>query len=215
MIEYEGDKNKVYSSAGKGDVFGEIMSRRLSRRQALQTGIGASALVFGAASLNSVAAQSAMPVTGTAPTFAAIPQSEAADPTVASGYKVTPFLRWGDPLFADAPAFDILHQTAESPAKQVGYNCDFVGFIPLPAGSNASDHGLLVVNHEYTNPEIMFAGYLVPNPDLNGGTPVCDSDVHGEGGTFDEQISNWPDGMGAPRPTVVLIEAENGSPIGA
>ncbi|MCC6790179.1 MAG: DUF839 domain-containing protein, partial [Thermomicrobiales bacterium] len=177
MIEYEGDKDRVYSAAGRGETFGEVLTRRLSRRQALKSSIAASAIVFGAASLPDVAAQEASPVAGTAPGFAAVPQSEAAETTVAAGYKVTPFLRWGDPLFPDSPAFDPMTQSAASQAKQFGYNCDYVGFIPLPIGSGASDHGLLVVNHEYTNPEMMFPGYLVPNPELNGGTPEPDSEI--------------------------------------
>jgi uncharacterized protein len=37
----------------------------------------------------------------------------------------------------------------------------------------------------------------------------------GEGGTFESQISTWPDGDGAPRPTVVVIQAESGGPIGS
>lgn len=67
-------------------------------------------------------------------------------------------LRWGDPLFPDSPAFDVAGQTASAQARQFGYNCDFVRFYPLPAGSDAADHGLLVVNHEYTIPALMFAG---------------------------------------------------------
>jgi secreted PhoX family phosphatase len=87
------------------------------------------------------------------------------EPQVPEGYEVIPFLRWGDPLFPDAPVFDPENQTAAAQAMQVGYNCDFIDFMPLPLGSDTSDHGLLVVNHEYTNPEIMFPGYISANPD--------------------------------------------------
>jgi len=38
-------------------------------------------------------------------------------------------------------------------------HADFIGFLPLPAGSPNSERGLLVVNHEYTNPELMFADW--------------------------------------------------------
>lgn len=170
MIEYEGNKDRIYSQAGTGEVFGEVLTRRINRRDALKTGIAASAVVFGASSLTGVTAQEATPVTGMAPTFEAVAESEAAEMTVAAGYKATPFLKWGDPLFADAPAFDLANQSASAQEQQFGYNCDFVGFIPLPIGSDTSDHGLLVVNHEYTNPEMMFSGYLVKNPDFVEGS---------------------------------------------
>ena len=49
------------------------------------------------------------------------------------------------------------NQTAEAQAKQFGYNNDFVGFIPI---DGAADHGLLVVNHEYTNAHLMFPGIV-------------------------------------------------------
>ena len=50
---------------------------------------------------------------------------------VAEGYEAKPLLRWGDPLFPDAPAFDPRKQSARSQERQFGYNNDFVGFIPL------------------------------------------------------------------------------------
>jgi len=36
----------------------------------------------------------------------------------------------------------------------------------------------------------------------------------GEGGTFEEPLSVWPDGDGFARPTVVVIQADNGGRIG-
>jgi secreted PhoX family phosphatase len=74
---------------------------------------------------------------------------------VAEGYDAQVLLRWGDPLFSDAPEFDPMEQTADAQVRQFGYNTDFIGFIPL---NGASDHGLLVANHEYTNEELMFPG---------------------------------------------------------
>ena len=72
---------------------------------------------------------------------------------VADGYQADILLRWGDPLFPDSPAFDPLNQSAAAQLKQFGYNNDYVAFIPI--GGN-SDRGLLCVNHEYTNEEVMF-----------------------------------------------------------
>ena len=86
---------------------------------------------------------------------------------VAEGHTAIPFLRWGDPLFSDAPPFDPENQTPEAQARQFGYNCDWIGYLPLPRGSESAEHGLLVVNHEYTNPELMFPGYFTPNPDYD------------------------------------------------
>lgn len=76
---------------------------------------------------------------------------------VAEGYDADILLRWGDAVLPGAPEFDPAKQTAEAQSKQFGYNNDYVGFIPL---DGADYHGLLVVNHEYTNPHLMFPGLV-------------------------------------------------------
>lgn len=81
------------------------------------------------------------------------------------GYRAQVLIRWGDPLASNAPAFRLDAQSAAAQAEQFGYNCDFVGFFPLPRwGRRVSTMGLLAVNHKYTNPELMFPGYVVGTP---------------------------------------------------
>jgi secreted PhoX family phosphatase len=74
---------------------------------------------------------------------------------VADGNDAQVLLRWGDPITADAPEFDVMNQTAAAQLKQFGYNNDYVGFVPL---NEDGSRGLLCVNHEYTNEEMMFPG---------------------------------------------------------
>ncbi len=79
---------------------------------------------------------------------------------VAPGYDVDILLRWGDPLFPDAPAFDPERLSAKAQHRQFGYNNDYIAFLPLAEG-----RALLCVNHEYTSPEVMFRG--VGEPEKN------------------------------------------------
>ncbi|GAA0382180.1 PhoX family protein [Micromonospora gifhornensis] len=75
---------------------------------------------------------------------------------VPNGYDHAVLIRWGDPVVPGAPAFDLRRQTAAAQARQFGYNNDFVGVLPLDKGGRRA---LLVVNHEYTNEELMFPGF--------------------------------------------------------
>jgi secreted PhoX family phosphatase len=73
-----------------------------------------------------------------------------------AGYTRQIVIRWGDPMFADAPAFDFRAQSPARAQRQFGFNNDYTAFMPLPFGSGRSDHGLLIVNHEYPLPQLMF-----------------------------------------------------------
>ncbi|KJQ53131.1 PhoX family protein [Microbacterium sp. SA39] len=72
--------------------------------------------------------------------------------TVPQGFTWKPIIRWGDPLFSRTPAFALDRQTPEAQAEQFGYNCDYLDIVADPSGKA----GVLVNNHEYVNPGIMF-----------------------------------------------------------
>lgn len=170
-IEYEGGKEQVYSTGGRGETLQAVMARRFNRRDLLKGGAAASAIVVaGPALTGGASAQDGTPIAGDDTlTFQPIASDAGSAPKVAAGYSVTPFLSWGDGLTSDAPAFDPATLTADAQAKMVGYNNDFIAFLPLPQGADGSDHGLLTINHEYTNPELMFPGYLTLNPEYTEG----------------------------------------------
>ena len=71
--------------------------------------------------------------------------------TVPKGYEWHTILRWGDPLFADSPAFDPAVPDAEAQERQFGYNNDYLDILVRNERS-----ALLCCNHEYVNPAIMF-----------------------------------------------------------
>ncbi|WP_119422823.1 PhoX family protein [Desertibaculum subflavum] len=134
---------------------GELIAARLSRRHALQgllAGVAAGALGSG---LGARDAEAAGP---SSLGFAELPLGLDETHHVAAGYEAQILIRWGDPVIAGAPGFDPASLSAAAQEKQFGYNCDYIGFHPLPAGSRGGDHGLLVVNHEYVNSNLMFAG---------------------------------------------------------
>ncbi|GJE27279.1 PhoX family protein [Methylobacterium organophilum] len=133
-----------------------VIARRFSRRDLMRGALAASlAAGIGPEALSGPAAAAEAPAETPAFDFPELPAGIDGHLHVAEGYESQVLLRWGDPLFPDAPAFDPAAQSAERQERQFGYNNDFVGFITLD-GSAA--RGLLVVNHEYTNAELMFPG---------------------------------------------------------
>jgi secreted PhoX family phosphatase len=146
--------------------FRDIASVALSRRALLGLGAaGAVAIAVGAlrpttptsapGAAGSAGAGAAFTRPGTAglPFSPIAPVARTVDAfTVPAGYTWSPLIRWGDPLFSSAPVFDINAQTPEAQALQFGYNSDYLDILADPNGKR----GVLVNNHEYVNPGIMF-----------------------------------------------------------
>ncbi|MDN3309743.1 PhoX family phosphatase [Microbacterium oryzae] len=136
--------------------FRDIVDAQLSRRALLGLGaMGAAAIVL-APSLGSArpstAAAAPAGETGAFGFTAIDPVPHTVDSfVVPEGFDWTPIIRWGDPLFADSPAFDAANQSPEAQARQFGYNVDYTDVIRTSATT-----AILFVNHEYTNETIMF-----------------------------------------------------------
>ncbi len=85
--------------------------------------------------------------------------------TVPAGYKAEVLVRWGDPLWSDAPEFDhATRGTAASQERAFGDNTDGMDVIAHDG------HLLLVVNNEYTNRKILWGN----NPDAKA---ASDDDI--------------------------------------
>lgn len=135
---------------------GDVINRRFSRRGFLGGSLAVTAIATTVSPLALMIADEARAEGTSAFSFSEVEAGVDETHHVAEGYDADVLLRWGDKVYADSPDFDPVNQTPESQLRQFGYNNDFVGFIPL---DGADDHGLLVVNHEYTNAELMFPNW--------------------------------------------------------
>ena len=138
-----------------GNTIGDVIARRYGRRDMLRgmLGVTAATTLFGGTALTAPGRAAAQGADRYA--FEELGWGNDTMHHVADGYDADVLLRWGDPITADAPEFDPMNQTAEAQLRQFGYNNDYVGFVPLEEDGS---RGLLCVNHEYTNEEVMFPG---------------------------------------------------------
>jgi secreted PhoX family phosphatase len=136
---------------------GEIISMRFSRRGLLRGSLAVSAIAATVSPMALMLADEARAEAKSVFNFTEVEAGVDDKHHVAEGYDADVLIRWGDPIFPDAPEFDPKNQSAEAQAKQFGYNNDYIGFVPI---DGAADHGLLFVNHEYTNEHLMFPGIV-------------------------------------------------------
>jgi secreted PhoX family phosphatase len=125
----------------------------LSRREMLR-GAAAGLVVVAASGLRRPAPAEAQSTTG----FTSVVASNDDKVIVPAGYRHAVLLSWGDPVFPNAPQFDLTAQTAAKQSLQFGNDADFIGYLALPMGSDSSTRGLLGVNHENSR-EMMWPGW--------------------------------------------------------
>ena len=166
---------------------GDVINTRYGRRGVLagMLGVSATTALFGTSAL--IAPNSADAATDAASRYIFDELAWGNDEThhVADGYDAQILLRWGDPITADAPAFDVMNQSAAAQLQQFGYNNDYVGFTAL---NDDGSRGLLCVNHEYTNEEVMFPGLgRQDSAGFSGMTPeLIDLEMAAHGGSVVE-----------------------------
>lgn len=144
----------------------EIVDSRLSRRGFVGGLAATSGLLLAACEKTGGAGADAKTRGGPAPVFDFDEITRGVDEThhLPNGYVADIVIRWGDPLFADSPLFDPDAQSETAQLRQFGYNNDYLGFMPLPAGAEGAARGLLCVNHEYASTLLMLPGVAATYP---------------------------------------------------
>jgi len=160
--------------SNKAEPFGMLMAKRLKRRSFMK---GSAAVAAGTAA---VAAPTIMMATDAEAgskkdslTFDPIEGSSEDTVIVPEGYEWYSILQWGQslsPFVPDMTDEDLLsgeHLTkvgAKNQGDQFGYNCDAVEFFSMPTpDSNGKKNGLICVNHEYINSNLVYPGLFDTN----------------------------------------------------
>ena len=134
------------------NVFDEILERRLSRRSMLKGSFGLAAMSLFGGCQSLLDAQDTGPRLG----FTSIPPSKADAVVVAPEYEWHVVNAWGDPIMPGAPDFKPdASQSAAEQAMQAGMFHDGMHYFPLPKGSGSSVHGLIAINFEYTDDNLL------------------------------------------------------------
>jgi len=198
LTEIREAEEDVGRNPSSNPTMGDVINRRFSRRGFLGGSLAVAAIGSTVSPLALMIADEARAEGMSAFSFTEVEAGVDETHHVAEGYDADVLLRWGDKVFADSPDFDPMNQTPESQLRQFGYNNDYVGFVPL---DGADDHGLLVVNHEYTNAELMFPNWANIGKNSEGKDKVLM-------GEFTKDLVDIE--MAAHGGTVIEIRKENG-----
>jgi len=142
---------------------------RLSRRRFIGAGALCGAALFLGGNLLSRSVLAASVIAGNSSLlgFASIPAASADSISLPPGYKARVLISWGQPLHADAPAFDPSgNGSAQAQELQFGDHNDGMSLFPFPGDDNRA---LMAINNEYTNYRYLFS---------HGGKPASAEEVH-------------------------------------
>ena len=157
--------DEIESNTSDNEHFSDVLAVNRTRRQLLQGGfsLAAMTLIAGTAGCaRPFAKPGAAPVgAGLGPrgslgllAFQAVATSTQDAVRVPAGYSVQVLYGWGDPI-SDGPAMQPdASDRAELQMQQAGMH-----FFPFPGKIN---HGLLALNHEYTDDGLLHAGGMTP-----------------------------------------------------
>jgi uncharacterized protein len=134
------------------------------RRLLLKSGLGLAALLFlgGLAACGGGDSSAPLAPAEQMLSFEGVAADTGDGIVVPAGYVATAFLPWGTPINSFAPAWKTdASGTAADQEQQLGDNHDGMAFFGFNASASGfgerSDEGLLVINHEYINPEYFYA----------------------------------------------------------
>ncbi|MGD9387606.1 MAG: DUF839 domain-containing protein, partial [Gammaproteobacteria bacterium] len=143
--------------------FSSVLEKRMSRRQVLGgTLTAAVAGIMGTSALAHARPKALPPQAkgrppfGLNPTlgFDAIPVTRADAATLPYGYKAQALIPWGTPITGTLPAYDGANgNSGAEQEQQVGSHHDGMHYFPMDDDPNG--HGLLCVNHEYVDVNVL------------------------------------------------------------
>ncbi|WP_129838980.1 PhoX family phosphatase [Streptomyces sp. RFCAC02] len=150
------DPDEVSSNPSDNPPFGAVAARRMSRRTALRGGTAAAAAFLLAARTGTAAAAPGADPRGLLG-FTPVPTADDDTLVVPDGYETQVIIPWGTPVRPGGPAWcPGAGNTAAEQAEQVGMHHDGMHYFPLGPGDEGSRRGLLVLNHEYIDQDLLF-----------------------------------------------------------
>jgi secreted PhoX family phosphatase len=160
--ELDLDPDDISTNPSGGLSFTDIVERRSSRRSVLAGGMAVAA-GFLTTNLTGGAPAAAQGRPGRAQAagllgYDPVPLGYGDEVVVPAGYTARAFIPWGTPILGSYPDFVPGGNSADEQEQQVGMHHDGMHFFALHRGRRGNQHGLMVVNHEYTDENYLHTG---------------------------------------------------------